>query len=70
MSTKSMNSEQEPLLPPRHDVERVETKSVTPLPKVQVSILMLFELAEPMNTRIVYTFINQVGFPELNCTLD
>lgn len=56
------NNEREPLLNPRRDLERVETKKVTPLPKGQVSILLLLLLAEPMTSRVIYPFINQVSF--------
>lgn len=67
MSTKP-NDERGPLLPPslRHDVEQVETKTVTPLPKGQVAILFLLELAEPMTSRAIYPFIVQVSFQKLN----
>lgn len=59
----SINDEREPLLPPRQleDAERVETKKITPIPKAQISILLLLQLAEPMTFKVIYPFINQVS---------
>lgn len=64
MPKKPTNDEREPLLTPRHDLERVDTDRVTPLPKGKVSILLLLQLAEPMTSQVIYPFINQVSGPE------
>ena len=43
--------------------EESDAKKVTPLPKLQMSILLLFLLAEPMTSNCIYPFINQVCLP-------
>ena len=48
----------EPLLPPK---VKTTSKKVTPLPKLQIGIVLLFQLAEPISSQSIYPFINQVG---------
>ncbi|KAG2075673.1 hypothetical protein BDR04DRAFT_1091265 [Suillus decipiens] len=40
--------------------ETPQTKQKTPLPKLQIGILMLVQLAEPIASMSVYPYINQV----------
>ena len=35
-------------------------KVVTPLPKLQLGVLLFFQLAEPITSQCIYPFINQV----------
>lgn len=37
-----------------------EPKPVTPLPTLQIGILLLLQLAEPITSQCIYPFINQV----------
>ncbi|KAF9815816.1 hypothetical protein IEO21_04328 [Rhodonia placenta] len=37
-----------------------EPKPVTPLPKLQIAILLLLQLAEPITSQCIYPFINQL----------
>ena len=37
-----------------------EPKPVTPLPRLQIGILLLLQLAEPITSQCIYPFINQV----------
>lgn len=55
--------EQTPLLPPSGE----KKERVTPLPMVQLSTLMLLQLAEPITSQCIYPFINQVraGVPSI-----
>ncbi|KAJ3557587.1 hypothetical protein NM688_g1389 [Phlebia brevispora] len=46
----------DPLLP----VEGKRASKVTPLPKLQISILLFFQLAEPITSQCIYPFINQL----------
>jgi hypothetical protein len=39
---------------------RKKRNGPTPLPRFQISILLLFQLAEPMSSHVIYPFINQV----------
>ncbi|TCD61847.1 hypothetical protein EIP91_007837 [Steccherinum ochraceum] len=55
--------EQTPLLPPSGE----KKERVTPLPMVQLSTLMLLQLAEPITSQCIYPFINQL-ISELNIT--
>ena len=50
-------SEEDPLLP---RVQEVEEQKVTPLPKLQLTILLLIQIAEPVSSQVIYPFINQV----------
>jgi hypothetical protein len=47
------------------DLEDVEpakvSEKVTPLPKLQLSVLLLLLLAEPITSTVIYPFINQVS---------
>ncbi|KAI1786343.1 MFS general substrate transporter [Ganoderma leucocontextum] len=52
-----MEDERRPLLPPDEVVKR---KKPTPLPKLQIAILMLLHLAEPMTSHVIFPFINQL----------
>ncbi|KAH9917008.1 MFS general substrate transporter [Fomitopsis serialis] len=55
---------------PRNDDERLdettvllpakEPKPMTPLPKLQIGILLLVQLAEPITSQCIYPFINQL----------
>ena len=40
--------------------ERKPVKAPTPLPKLQIFILLLMQLAEPITSQCIYPFINQV----------
>ena len=33
----------------------------TPLPKLQLAVLLFFQLAEPITSQCIYPFVNQVG---------
>lgn len=48
--------EQTPLLPSSGE----KKERITPLPKVQLGVLMLLQLAEPITSQCIYPFINQV----------
>ncbi|KAH7921287.1 MFS general substrate transporter [Leucogyrophana mollusca] len=50
-----MNGEEVPLLPPK----KIK-KPRTPLPKLQIGILMALQLAEPISSMCIYPFINQL----------
>ncbi|PSS05526.1 hypothetical protein PHLCEN_2v3808 [Hermanssonia centrifuga] len=54
----------DPLLRPE---ERKTEKTPTPLPKVQIGILLFFQLAEPITSQCIYPFINQL-ISELDIT--
>lgn len=60
MSKRTTKNERQPLLPPTNDPERHEIIKATPLPKLQLSILLMLQLAEPMTSQIIYSFVNQV----------
>ncbi|OBZ72619.1 Protein ZINC INDUCED FACILITATOR-LIKE 1 [Grifola frondosa] len=47
--------------------ERKTVKTPTPLPKLQISILLLLQLAEPITSQCIYPFINQL-ISELDIT--
>ena len=40
---------------------RTAPKKRTPLPKMQIAIVMLLHLSEPMSGHCIFPFINQVG---------
>ncbi len=40
--------------------ERKPVKTPTPLPRLQIFILLLMQLAEPITSQCIYPFINQV----------
>lgn len=40
---------------------RPERKPRTPLPKLQLSIIMLVQICEPLASQSIYPYINQVG---------
>ncbi len=40
--------------------ERKVLKAPTPLPRLQIFILLLMQLAEPITSNCIYPFINQV----------
>jgi hypothetical protein len=46
------------LLPASEKREKVPT----PLPKLQLGILLFFQMAEPITSQCIYPFINQVRF--------
>lgn len=37
-----------------------ERKQPTPLPKLQIGVLLFYHLAEPITSQCIYPFINQV----------
>ncbi|CCM04325.1 uncharacterized protein FIBRA_06496 [Fibroporia radiculosa] len=39
---------------------RKEARPITPLPKLQIGILLLLQLAEPISSQCIYPFINQL----------
>ena len=39
---------------------RQERKQPTPLPKLQIGVLLFYHLAEPITSQCIYPFINQV----------
>lgn len=41
--------------------ERKVLKAPTPLPRLQIFILLLMQLAEPITSNCIYPFINQVS---------
>ena len=41
--------------------ERKTLKTPTPLPRLQIFILLLMQLAEPITSNCIYPFINQVS---------
>ena len=60
--------EETPLLTNDHDnnvqvLRKRETP--TPLPKIQISILMLLQLCEPILSQSIYPYINQVCSSDL-----
>ncbi|KAH8100132.1 MFS general substrate transporter [Cristinia sonorae] len=74
MDSSADIDEQTPLLSPVSQTQREEKKDlptgrsrVTPLPKVQMSTLMLLQLAEPITSQCIYPFINQL-ITELDIT--
>ncbi len=44
----------------RQDRDAKEKRKPTPLPKLQIGILMLLHLAEPITSNCIFPFINQV----------
>ena len=54
----SVPNESQPLLA---EDEAAQNRQPTPLPKLQISILMLLLLAEPVTSHCIYPFINQVS---------
>ncbi|PIL33665.1 hypothetical protein GSI_04288 [Ganoderma sinense ZZ0214-1] len=65
MSITSTEDERRPLLP--EGGEAAKPKKPTPLPKLQIAILMLLHLAEPMTSHVIFPFINQL-ISELDIT--
>lgn len=57
-------NEREPLLSTAADdeVRPVEQVVPTPLPRLQMTILILLQLVEPMTSQVIYPFINQVRY--------
>lgn len=57
-----MTDEEAPLLPPAEDPAVIarEESAVTPLPRLQIGILLLVLLSEPVCSQCIYPFINQV----------
>ncbi|KAG2128576.1 MFS general substrate transporter [Suillus clintonianus] len=58
MSTSDVQSSETERLPLLHETQQKKQK--TPLPKLQVSILMLVQLAEPIASMSIYPYINQL----------
>jgi len=40
---------------------------ITPLPKIQLAVLLTLFLAEPITSTVIYPFINQAGYPSHPC---
>lgn len=40
--------------------EREPRRRPTPLPKLQIAVLLFFQLAEPITSQCIYPFVNQV----------
>ena len=49
--------------------ERKAIRAPTPLPRLQIFILLLMQLAEPITSNCIYPFINQVRLPNLAALL-
>ena len=47
--------------------ERKALKTPTPLPRLQIFILLLMQLAEPITSQCIYPFINQVCLTTTSC---
>ena len=63
--TDSRIDEETPLLfsagdPTATTSEESDKVTITPLPKLQIGILLLVLLAEPMCSQCIYPFVNQV----------
>jgi hypothetical protein len=43
-------------------LSRPERKPRTPLPKLQLSVIMLIQICEPLASQSIYPYINQVSF--------
>ena len=56
-SSSVQSDARDPLLPAE---AKKMPKTVTPLPKLQIGIVLLFQLAEPITSQCIYPFINQV----------
>ena len=50
------DDDERPLIPSEDKKEKVPT----PLPKLQLAVLLFFQLAEPITSQCIYPFINQV----------
>ena len=48
--------------------ERKVLKTPTPLPRLQIFILLLMQLAEPITSNCIYPFINQVRVAVISAT--
>jgi len=53
--------EESPLLTNRN----VKTRKATPLPKVQILVVLLLQICEPLTSQSIYPYINQVSLPGL-----
>ena len=53
-----VDDETRPLL---NDDSRKKTRP-TPLPKLQIAIVLLLQVCEPITSQSIYPYINQVGF--------
>lgn len=49
--------------------ERKSVKTPTPLPRLQIFILLLMQLAEPITSQCIYPFINQVRAMSSHCEM-
>ena len=59
--TDSRIDEETPLLFSAEDpTEESDKVTITPLPKLQIGILLLVLLAEPICSQCIYPFVNQV----------
>ena len=54
-------AEDTPLLQTENTIDTKRVVPVTPLPRVQISILFVLLLVEPIFSQCIYPFINQVG---------
>ncbi|KAK7032726.1 efflux pump azaL [Favolaschia claudopus] len=64
MSTTD-NTEETPLLPASRPAKRISKR--TPLPKLQLSVIMLIQICEPLASQSIYPYINQL-ISELDIT--
>ena len=58
MAGLDLNDELTECLIPAEDKQ---VKEPTPLPKLQLGILLFFQLAEPITSQCIYPFINQAS---------
>ena len=48
----------------------IENRRLTPLPKRQITILLLLQMCEPITSQSIYPYINEVSSIDLNSLLD
>ncbi|OCH83866.1 MFS general substrate transporter [Obba rivulosa] len=58
LSDKHTNGNERPSPKPEREIQNVSV--VTPLPKLQLLILLYLQLAEPLTSTVVYPFVNQL----------
>ena len=55
-----MTDEETPLLSSAADTRKEPDETAAPLPKLQIGVLLLVLLSEPICSQCIYPFINQV----------
>ena len=55
-------SETQHFLPVEHDSEKKTLPVPNPLPKLQLAIVLLLQVCEPITSQSIYPYINQVRF--------